>query len=103
MYGCTSRRSGAYGRPGSWASRLAAPAKARASPSSPGFRKSNSDQRSDRRFSIGVPVSAMRLAAVSCFTARDCCAPAFLMACASSSTTSRQGRSRSAAERATMP
>ena len=33
-------------------------------PSRPGFRKSNSDHRSDRRFSTGVPVSAMRLPAL---------------------------------------
>ncbi len=40
-----------------------------AEPSRPGQRKSNSDQRSDSRFSTGVPVRAIRASAWSCLTA----------------------------------
>ena len=42
-----------------------------AEPSSPGFKKSKSDQRSLKRFSTGVPVIAIRAAAFSSFTFRD--------------------------------
>ncbi len=55
--------------------------------------KSKIDQRSPRRFSIGVPVRAMRASALSCLTALVCLAPGFLIACASSSMTSRHGAS----------
>ena len=41
-------------------------------------------------FSTGVPVSAMRLSASSALTARVCLASGFLIACASSTTASRQ-------------
>ena len=60
-------------------------------PSRPGLMKSKIDQRSPSRFSMGVPVSAMRASARSCLTGLVCLAPGFLMACASSSTTSRHG------------
>ena len=46
--------------------------------------KSKIDQRSPSRFSIGVPVSAMRARASSFLTARVCLASGFLIACASS-------------------
>ena len=59
-------------------------ANALALPSRPGFRKSNSDHRSESRFSTGVPVRAMRPAACSSLTARAWRVPAFLMAWASS-------------------
>ena len=48
--------------------------------------KSKSDQRSDSRFSIGVPVRTMRARPERDFTALDCCVPGFLIAWASSST-----------------
>ncbi len=48
--------------------------------------KSKIDHRSPSRFSIGVPVSAMRARAWSFFAARVCLASGFLIAWASSST-----------------
>ena len=51
--------------------------------------KSKIDHRSPSRFSIGVPVSAMRASAFSCLTDLVCLAAGFLMACASSRTASR--------------
>ena len=51
--------------------------------------KSKIDHRSPRRFSTGVPVSAMRAGAFSALTARVCLAPGFLIACASSRMTKR--------------
>ena len=65
--------------------------------------KSKIDQRSPSRFSIGVPVSAMRASALSCLTALVCLAAGFLMACASSSTTSRQAVAASQGTRAREP
>ena len=46
------------------------------------------DHKSPSRFSIGVPVSANLDFALSFLAARVCFASGFLMACASSSTTS---------------
>ena len=63
-------------------------------PSRPGLMKSKIDQRSPSRFSIGVPVSAMRASARSCLTVLVCLAPGFLIACASSSIASRHARRR---------
>ena len=53
--------------------------------------KSKMDHRSPSRFSTGVPVSANLACALSFLAARVCLASGFLMACASSSTTSRHG------------
>ena len=55
-----------------------------APPSKPGQRKSNSDHKSESRFSMGVPLSAIRCRQRSSLTARLWRAPAFLIACASS-------------------
>ena len=74
-----------------------------APPSRPGFRKSNSDQRSDRRFSTGVPVMATRAAAFSSLTVRDCRVPEFLIAWASSRMTRSQSCCRSHSVRDNMP
>ena len=52
--------------------------------------KSKIDHRSPSRFSIGVPVSAIRACATICFAARVCLAAWFLMAWASSRTASCQ-------------
>ena len=54
-----------------------------------------SDQRSESRFSTGVPDSAILASALSCFTVFVCRADGFLIACASSRTTSRHLTSRS--------
>ncbi len=59
-------------------------------PSSPGLITSKIDHRSPRRFSTGVPVSAMRARADSALAARVCRAAGFLIACASSKIASRQ-------------
>src|ERR1700739_921850 len=58
-------------------------------PKKPGLIKSKIDHRSPSRFSMGVPVSAMRISALSLLTDFVCLAAGFLMACASSSTTNR--------------
>ena len=51
--------------------------------------KSNSDHRSVSRFSMGVPVSAMRERALRRLMALVCLVSGFLMACASSRITRR--------------
>ena len=53
----------------------------------PGFRNSKIDHRSPKLFSIGVPLSASRKFAESSRLAFAICEPAFLIVCASSSTT----------------
>ena len=58
-----------------------------ADPSTPGLTKSRMERISDRRFSIGVPVSARRWRDGSERTALDERVPEFLIACASSRTT----------------
>ena len=65
--------------------------------------KSKIDHRSLSRFSMGVPVRAMRVSARSCLTVLVCLAAGFLMACASSSTTSRHGVVPSQGARARKP
>ncbi len=55
------------------------------------------DHRSDSRFSTGVPVSAIRVAAGRARTARACLVAWFLMFCASSQTTRAQVEGASAA------
>ena len=65
--------------------------------------KSKIDQRSPSRFSMGVPVRAMRVSALSALTAFVCLAAGFLMACASSRMTSRQGVEASQGTRAREP
>ena len=56
-------------------------------PSTPGMRKSKMLHSSDSRFSMGVPVSANRTPAGSRLADFAACVLAFLMYCASSSTT----------------
>jgi len=68
----------------------------------PGFRKSKSDQRSERRFSTGVPVNAIRAAARSSRTARLWRVPELRIACASSRITSCRSRWRSHSKRVSM-
>ena len=58
-----------------------------AEPSTPGLQKSKMERISDKRFSTGVPVSAMRCREARLRTAFDERVDAFLIACASSSTT----------------
>ncbi len=96
-YGRTSARSGAYALCSRLASALDARPNSAAEPRSPGMRKSKSDHKSPRRFSMGVPVNARRARARSFLTARVCLAPGFLIACASSSTTSSTVAPRSTA------
>jgi hypothetical protein len=64
---------------------------ARSVPRIPGFANDASDQSSASRFSMGVPESARRIEASRCPAARVVAASAFLMFCASSSTTTRNG------------
>jgi hypothetical protein len=72
-----------------------------AGPSRPGLANCMIDQRSARRFSTGVPVTATRCRAGSARTASACRVDAFLIACASSTTTRCQSMpARSAASRA---
>ena len=59
----------------------------RADPSSPGLRTCMIDHSSLSRFSTGVPVSATRRRASSCWTALACAVAGFLICCASSRTT----------------
>ena len=59
-------------------------------PAAPGWRTRRSTSRSPSRFSTGVPVSASRQRARSARIARACLVPAFLMAWASSATTTSQ-------------
>src|SRR5436309_14701021 len=88
MYGRTSSRSGPYDAPGRLASRFVKLENCFGDPSNPGLTKSKIDHRSPSRFSTGVPVSATLAPAFSIFTARVCFALGFLIACASSITTS---------------
>jgi hypothetical protein len=54
-------------------------------------------QYSERRFSTGVPLMAMKLLAGMAFTARVCAVAGFLMFCASSTTSTCQASALSAA------
>ena len=103
MYGRTSSRSGSKGRWGRAARRFVKAANSRAEPSRPGFTKSKIDHRSERRFSTGVPVRAMRARPQSFFAARVCRAPGFLIACASSRTTRSNGVVASQGSRSSEP
>ncbi|MNP61526.1 hypothetical protein D3C76_1567230 [compost metagenome] len=65
-------------------------------PSSPGLMKRNRFHSSPRWFSSGVPVATMRKSACKAIAAWERLVWAFLMACASSSTTLLQRRAEKA-------
>ena len=78
MYGRTSARSGAYELCGCRRETCVTAENAFPDPNRPGLRKSKMDQRSPRRFSTGVPLSAMRARASICLAARVCLVPGVL-------------------------
>lgn len=103
MYGRVRVRSGAYLSLSRASSRLTKRLNSLAPPSRPGLRKSNSDHKSLRRFSTGVPVRAMRASALNALTCLVCRVFGFLMAWASSRMTKRHCLSASHLWRSAMP